>query len=63
MKDGAIFALFAVPCVIGMVIGTIIGAKIMIKIKAGFVRWLIIAVMAGAGIKLILDGVGRLGSS
>lgn len=63
MKDGAIFALFAVPCVIGMVIGTIIGAKIMIKIKAGFVRWLIIAVMAGAGIKLILDGVSRLGSS
>jgi len=62
-KDGAIFALFAVPCVIGMVIGTIIGAKIMIKIKAGFVRWLIIAVMAGAGIKLILDGVSRLGSS
>jgi hypothetical protein len=46
-----------------MVIGTIIGAKIMIKIKAGFVRWLIIAVMAGAGIKLILDGVSRLGSS
>lgn len=63
IKGGAIFALFAVPCVLGMVIGTIIGAKLMIKIKAGFVRWLIIAIMAGAGIKLILDGVGRLGSS
>jgi hypothetical protein len=63
IKGGAIFALFAVPCVLGMVIGTIIGAKLMIKIKAGFVRWLIIAIMAGAGIKLILDGVSRLGSS
>jgi len=63
MMDGAIFALFAVSCVIGMVIGTVIGAKIMLRIKAGFVRWLIIVIMAGAGIKLVLDGISRLGSS
>lgn len=61
IMDGAVFALFAVPCVIGLVIGTIIGAKIMLKIKAGFVRWLIIAVMFGAGVKLVMDGIDKLG--
>jgi len=61
MMDGGIFALFAVPCVIGLVIGTIIGAKIMLRIKAGFVRYLIILVMFGSGIKLVLDGIDRLG--
>jgi len=61
MMDGAIFALFAVPCVIGLVIGTIIGAKIMLRVKAGFVRYLIIALMFGSGIKLVLDGIDRLG--
>jgi uncharacterized membrane protein YfcA len=60
MMDGGIFALFAVPCVIGLVIGTIIGAKIMLRVKAGFVRYLIIAVMFGSGIKLVLDGIDRL---
>jgi hypothetical protein len=37
-----------------------IGAKIMIKIKAGFVRWLIIVIMFGAGVKLVMDGVDKL---
>jgi uncharacterized membrane protein YfcA len=63
MMEGAIFPLFAVPCVIGLVIGTIIGAKIMLRVKAGFVRYLIIVIMFGSGIKLVLDGVDRLGSS
>lgn len=60
MLDGGIFVLFAVPCVIGLVIGTIIGAKIMLRIRARFVRWLIIAIMFGSGVKLVLDGIDRL---
>ncbi len=61
LMEGGIFVLFAVPCVLGLVIGTIIGAKIMLKIKAGFVRWLIIVIMFGAGVKLVMDGIDRLG--
>ncbi len=61
MMDGGTFALFAVPCVIGLVIGTMIGARIMLRIKAGFVRWLIILLMFGSGIKLVIDGIDRLG--
>ena len=60
MMDGAIFALFAVPCVLGMVIGTVIGAKIMLRVKVGFVRWLVILLMCGAGVKSLLDGITGL---
>jgi uncharacterized membrane protein YfcA len=63
MMDGAIFALFAVPCVIGMVIGTLIGAKLMLKVKVGFVRWLVILLLLGVGVKMVMDGISRLVST
>jgi uncharacterized membrane protein YfcA len=57
---GAIFPPFAVPCLAGSMLGAIIGSRVMVKINAGFVRWLIIAIMIGSGIKLVLDGFARL---
>jgi len=54
---GGIFPLFAVPCMIGLIVGTLIGAKIMLKVKAGFVRWIIIVIMFFAGIRLILKAI------
>jgi uncharacterized membrane protein YfcA len=59
---GGIFPLFAVPCVTGMVLGSSIGSRIMLKARPSFVRWVIIVAMFGSGIKLIIDGVSRLGS-
>jgi len=50
---GGLFPLFTVPSMIGLIVGTLIGSKIMLKVKAGFVRWIIIVVMIGAGIRLI----------
>lgn len=61
MHGGALFPLFAAPCLIGSVLGAIIGSRIMVKINPRYVRWVIIVIMLGAGVKLALDGVGRLG--
>jgi uncharacterized membrane protein YfcA len=52
--------LFAVPAMIGLVLGTIIGAKIMLRISAGPIRYLIIGVMVFSGIKLVFDGASGL---
>ncbi len=60
IKHGGIFPLFAVPSMIGLVLGTIIGAKIMVRIKAGPIRYLIIGIMVFSGIKLVMDGIGGL---
>lgn len=62
IMGGGVFPLFAVPCMIGLIVGTIIGAKIMLKVKAGFVRYIIIAVMFGSGIKLLQSGITGLQS-
>lgn len=60
MRGGGIFPLLAVPCLAGSVLGAIIGARIMVKVNAKFVRWIIIAIMYGAGLKLVLNGIMRL---
>lgn len=60
IKHGGIFPLFAVPSMIGLVLGTVLGAKIMLRIKAGPVRYLIIILMIFSGVKLVIDGIGGL---
>ncbi len=60
IMGGAIIPAFVVPCLVGLVVGTIIGAKIMLRVKAGLVRYLIIALMVIAGIRLIIQGFEML---
>jgi uncharacterized membrane protein YfcA len=60
LRSQAIFPAFVVPCLAGSILGAILGAKIMVKINAGFVRWIVIVAMFGSGIKLVFDGVMRL---
>lgn len=60
LSGGGIFPIFAAPCMIGVVLGTYIGAKIMLVVRAGFIRYLIIIILFGSGAKLILDGIQRL---
>ncbi len=57
---GGMFPLVAVPCMAGMLLGAHVGARVMLRIKAGFVRWIIIALMIAAGIRLIVQALGML---
>jgi len=57
IMGGGMFPLFGVPCMIGLIVGTLIGARIMLMIKAGFIRWLIIIVMIGAGVRLLMKAI------
>jgi len=60
MRGGAIFPPFIVPCLLGIMVGAFIGARIMVKVSAGFIRYIIIAVMFGSGVKLLVDGITML---
>ncbi|MFC1953499.1 TSUP family transporter [Chloroflexota bacterium] len=57
---GALIAVFAVPWMLGQVIGGIIGAHILANIKAGFVRYLLIAFLVLSCIKLLSRGIEGL---
>jgi uncharacterized membrane protein YfcA len=60
LLNGGIFPLFAIPSMVGLVVGTSIGAKIMPRVNASFVRWLVIGIMFASGGKLLYDGIMKL---
>lgn len=58
---GAIIPLFAAPWLVGQVLGGLLGALILIRIKAGFVRFLLIGFMLFSGYGLATKGLYMLG--
>ncbi|OIN96816.1 MAG: hypothetical protein AUJ48_00895, partial [Deltaproteobacteria bacterium CG1_02_45_11] len=58
---GAIIPLFAAPWLVGQVLGGLLGALILIRVKAGFVRYLLIGFMFFACFGLLAKGLNMLG--
>jgi len=54
---GALIAIFAAPWMLGQVVGGILGAHLLIRIQAGFVRKILIGILIISSIKLIVRGV------
>ncbi|MEN8148196.1 MAG: sulfite exporter TauE/SafE family protein [Planctomycetota bacterium] len=66
LHQGAIIALFAAPWLVGQVLGGLFGALILIRIQAGFVRFLLIGFMFFACFGLFtkaLEMFGVIGST
>jgi hypothetical protein len=55
---GAVLPLIAVPSIGGMMLGSRIGAKLLPKVNTRTVRTIVIAMLALAGIRSLLKGVG-----
>jgi uncharacterized membrane protein YfcA len=58
---GAIIPVFAAPWLVGQVLGGLLGALILIRVKAGFVRFLLIGFMFFACFGLLTKGLNMLG--
>ena len=58
---GAIIPVFAAPWLVGQVLGGLLGALILIRVKAGFVRFLLIGFMFFSCFGLLTKGLGMLG--
>ena len=58
---GAIIPLFAAPWLVGQVLGGVIGAHILIKVKAKFVRFILIGIMFFSSFGLVTRGLRILG--
>ncbi|MBI4878268.1 MAG: sulfite exporter TauE/SafE family protein [Planctomycetes bacterium] len=61
LLHGAIIPLFAAPWLVGQVLGGLLGALILIRIQAGFVRHLIVGFMFLACFGLLTKGLNLLG--
>jgi uncharacterized membrane protein YfcA len=58
---GAIIPVFAAPWLVGQVLGGLLGALILIRVKAGFVRYLLIGFMFFACFGLLTKALTMLG--
>lgn len=57
---GAIIPLFVAPWLVGQVLGGITGAYLLIRIKAGFVRFILIGLLFFTSFALITKGLNKL---
>jgi len=60
ITKGALIAVLAAPWMLGQIVGGILGAYILTKIKAAFVRTLVIVLLLLTSLKLISRGVEAL---
>ncbi len=58
LNNGAVLPLMVVPSVIGIMLGSFIGVKILAKTKPAVIRILVIVVLGVAGLKALLKGFG-----
>jgi hypothetical protein len=57
LLSGAIIPLFAAPWLVGQVLGGLVGAYILMRVKAGFIRILLIGVMIFTSYGLVTKGL------
>ncbi len=58
LNEGSVLAVIAVPSVIGMMLGAMIGARLLHVLKASVVRKMVITLLLFAGIRALLKGLG-----
>jgi len=58
LNRGAVLAVIAVPSIVGMMLGAMIGARLLRVLKASVIRRLVISLLLFAGVRAILKGSG-----
>lgn len=58
LNQGCVIPMMVVPSLIGIMLGSFIGVRILRVAKPGFVRWVVIALLLFAGGKAITKGLG-----
>ena len=58
VNRGAVIPLMVVPSLVGIMLGSFIGVRILRVAKPGFIRWMVIGLLAFAGAKALTKGLG-----
>lgn len=59
LNKGCVIPLIAVPSIIGLMLGSFVGVRILAKAKPALIRYLVIGVLIFAGGKALLKGLGH----
>jgi len=58
MNQGCVIPMMVVPSLVGIMLGSFIGVRILKVAKPSFIRWMVIAILAFAGTKALHKGLG-----
>lgn len=58
VNNGAVLPMMVVPSIIGIMLGSIVGVKILVKTKPAAVRYIVIVMLLFAGLRALLKGLG-----
>jgi uncharacterized membrane protein YfcA len=61
LNSGAVLPMIAVPSIVGMVLGSWLGVRILVRTRPANVRYLVIILLIFAGMRCILKGFGIWG--
>ncbi len=58
MNQGCVIPMMVVPSLVGIMLGSFVGVRLLAMAKPGVIRWIVIGMLAFAGIKALLKGLG-----
>ena len=58
LNKGCVIPMMVVPSLVGIMLGSFLGVRILAVVKPALVRWIVIAILAFAGVKALLKGLG-----
>ena len=58
LNQGCVIPLMAVPSIVGLMLGSFVGVRILAVAKPKVIRYIVISVLLFAGIKALLKGLG-----
>lgn len=58
LNQGAMLPMVVVPSVVGMMLGSRVGVRILARVRPRTIRWVIVVVLLFAGIRAFLKGLG-----
>lgn len=58
LNSGAVIPLIVVPSIVGIMLGSLVGVRILAKAKVAVVKWIVIGLLAFAGVRALLKGFG-----
>ncbi len=58
LNQGCVIPMMVVPSLVGIMLGSFIGVRLLKVAKPTFIRWMVIAILAFAGLKALTKGLG-----
>lgn len=58
INNGAVLPMMVVPSIVGIMLGSIVGVRILARAKPAAIRYMVIGLLLFAGLKALLKGIG-----